>query len=160
MQAIFLDRDGVINVDTGYAHKPEDIIFINGIFEFCRAGKQAGYKLIVVTNQAGIGRGLYSEEQFHALMQWMMRRFEEEGCALDAYYYSPNHPEHGIGKYKKECELRKPNPGMLLKAAQDFALNLKDCLLVGDSATDIEAAERAGVKAFLFTGDFPNIPPQ
>ncbi len=149
--ALFLDRDGVINVDHGYVHRVEDFDFIPGIFDLVRAAQCLGYKVIVVTNQAGIGRGYYTEAQFHVLTQWMQRRFEERGATIDAVYFCPFHPEHGIGGYRKESPFRKPNPGMLLLAAQDWDLNLNQCVLLGDKMSDIEAAIAAGVKRrFLY----------
>ncbi len=135
-KALFLDRDGVVNIDKGYVFRREDIEFVQGIFELCRYAKQNRYLLIVVTNQSGIARGFYSEEQFQMLMAWMKGVFESEGCPIDAVYHCPyldNHP------------MRKPNPGMILQAASDFNLDLGASILIGDKLTDIEAAERAGV---------------
>src|SRR5271163_2190256 len=102
-KALFLDRDGVINVESGYIYKPEQVVFVDGIFDFCGKARAQGYLLIIMTNQSGIGRGLFSEEDFQALMRWMGERFTREGCPLTAYYFCPHHPEHGIGKYKQEC---------------------------------------------------------
>ncbi len=155
-KAIFLDRDGVINVDIHYAHKPEQITFIDGIFDFCRHARALGYVLIVVTNQAGIGRGYYNEEQFRDLMDWMMARFETENAPLDAYYFCPHHPVHGQGEFKIECECRKPKPGMILRAARHYDIDLTQSMLIGDKQSDIDAAIAAGVgKHLLFTGTFP-----
>lgn len=151
-KAIFLDRDGVINIDTGYAYLPEQIEFIGGVFDFCRHAHGLGYKLIVVTNQSGIGRGLYNEDQFHALMRWMQERFVEESCPLTAYYYCPHHPQHGIGAYKRDCDCRKPKPGMIAQAARDWDIDLSQSMLVGDHARDIEAARAGGIaRQELFT---------
>jgi D-glycero-D-manno-heptose 1,7-bisphosphate phosphatase len=111
-KALFLDRDGVINVDVGYAHSPEQITFVSGIFDVCRTAVAQGYQLIIITNQSGIGRGYYSEEQFHVLMQWMSKEFEKEGCPLTAYYYCPHTPADG-------CDCRKPKAGMILQAAKE-----------------------------------------
>ena len=108
--ALFLDRDGVINVDHGYVHKPEAAEFIDGIFELVAAAKRAGYLVVVVTNQAGIGRGYYSDADFHALMDWMKARFVKRGGQVDAVYFCPDHPESGIGGYHHESEFRKPAP--------------------------------------------------
>ena len=96
-KALFLDRDGVINVDHGYVCTPERTEFIDGIFELCRAARQAGHLLVVVTNQAGIGRGYYSEQQFIDYMDWMRAEFEQRGTTLDAVYHCPHHPTHGVG---------------------------------------------------------------
>ena len=155
-KAIFLDRDGVINVDVNYAHMPEQIRFVDGIFDFCSSAKALGYKLIVITNQAGIGRGYYSEETFHGLMQWMFEQFEENNAPLDAYYFCPHHPEHGVGDYKKHCHCRKPQPGMITQAAREWDIDLKASLLIGDKQSDIDAAINAGIPNYLlFEGQFP-----
>lgn len=153
--ALFLDRDGVINVDHGHVHRFEDFQFIPGIFSLVRHGRKLGYRIIVVTNQAGIGRGCYSEAQFLALTDWMKSRFQEEGASLDAVYHCPHHPEHGIGEYRQDSPDRKPGPGMLLRSASDWLLDLSRSVLVGDRATDIQAAVAAGVPhRFLFrSGD-------
>ena len=144
-RALFLDRDGVINVNHGYVHKPQDFEFIDGIFDICRAAIQKGYLLIVVTNQAGIGRGYYSEETFHELTSWMCDQFKNQGITITKVYWCPDHPEHGIGVYKRESENRKPAPGMILNAAKEFNIDLKASILIGDSASDIQAGLAAGV---------------
>lgn len=150
--ALFLDRDGVINVDHGYVHKPEDVEFIDGIFELVAAAKEAGYLVVVVTNQAGIGRGYYSEDDFHALMDWMKARFVERGGQLDAVYFCPNHAEHGIGEYRSESDCRKPAPGMLLQAVHDLDIDLARSLFVGDKPSDMAAGRAAGVRTLLQLG--------
>jgi len=145
-KALFLDRDGVINHDAGYTSKIEDFHFIDGIFELCRAAKRLGYLIIVVTNQAGIGRGYYSEQDFLSLTEWMKTRFEEEGASITDVYYCPHHPEHGVGQYKQESFDRKPNPGMLLKAAQAYRIDLPKSIMIGDKESDLMAAKHAGVE--------------
>lgn len=144
-KALFLDRDGVINVNHGYVCTPERTEFIDGIFELCRAAKQVGYLLVVITNQAGIGRGYYSEQQFLDYMDWMRTEFERCDAALDAVYYCPHHPTDGVGDYRRECDCRKPAPGMILRARQDLDLDLARSTLVGDKATDVAAGRAAGV---------------
>ncbi len=144
-RALFLDRDGVINHDNGYTSRAEDFKFIDGVFDLCRAAKRSGYLLIVVTNQAGIGRGYYPEQDFLALTAWMCERFEAEGAPITDVFFCPDHPEHGIGPYKKDSFDRKPNPGMLLRAAEKYRVSLQDSIMVGDKETDMQAAERAGV---------------
>lgn len=143
--ALFLDRDGVINVDYGHVYRREDFDFIPGIFPLVKCARLAGYRVIVVTNQAGIGRGYYSEAQFQALTKWMMNCFESEGASVDAVYHCPYHPQHGIGFYRKESADRKPRPGMFLRAANDWNIDLARSALVGDKATDIIAAMSAGI---------------
>lgn len=151
--AIFLDRDGVVNRESGYLSKPEQVEFIPGIFELCRSAQAMGYKLILVTNQSGIARELYSEADFHALMGWIQEQFAQQGIQLSGYYYCPHHPEHGIGRYRKDCPDRKPQPGMLLQAARDHGIDLGKSILVGDRCSDIQAGAAAGVeKLVLLTG--------
>lgn len=152
-RALFLDRDGVINRDDGYVFEKEHFVFIDGIFELTRAARDLGYLIIVVTNQAGIGRGYYSVNDFLRLSDWMKGVFEKENAFIDHVYFCPTHPEHGIGKYKTESEFRKPNPGMLLSARRDFDIDLERSLLVGDKESDIEAGIKAGVgKKLLLIG--------
>lgn len=150
--ALFLDRDGVINVDTGYLHTPEECVFVDGIFDLTRHARAAAYLVVVVTNQAGIGRGYYTEAQFHAFMDWMRGQFLRHGSALDAVYYCPDHPVHGIGKYRRDTQMRKPGPGMFLLAARELDIDLGRSLMVGDSPTDMAAARSAGVGTPLFLG--------
>lgn len=149
-----MDRDGVVNVEKDYLYRIEDVEFIPGIFELVRAAKSNGFKVIIVTNQSGIARGYYTEKQFHELMDWMREAFKNRDSDLDAVYYCPYHPEHGIGVYRSESELRKPSPGMILKAKTDHALDLGNSFLVGDRKSDIQAGNAAGVgKNFLLTHD-------
>lgn len=148
-RALLLDRDGVINHDAGYSHRWENFVFIDGIFELARAAHLRDYLLVVVTNQAGIGRGLYTEQDFHVLSARMCERFAAEGAPIARVYFDPTHPEHGVGEYRRESFFRKPNPGMLLQAAEDFDLALADSVLVGDKPGDIQAGRRAGVGCCL-----------
>ncbi len=151
-RALFLDRDGVINIDAGYTYKIEEFRFIDGIFDLCRTAHALGYLLIIVTNQAGIGRGYYTESDFQNLTAWMRDRFVAEGAPLAAVYHCPYHPD-GVGEYRKQSDWRKPAPGMLLQAAADFALDLSASLLIGDSEHDIVAARTAGLGAAVRLGD-------
>jgi len=144
-RALFLDRDGVINHDTGYVYRIADFIFVSGIFELVSAATEAGYRIIVVTNQAGIGRGLYTEEDFHSLMDWVTRQFREKGGTIDGVYYCPNHPVHGVGRFRVDCPNRKPRPGMIHQAAKDYNIDLARSILVGDKSTDIAAGHAAGI---------------
>jgi len=145
-RALFLDRDGVINVDHGYVYRQSDFEFTEGIFDLCRHAKSAGYLIFVVTNQAGIGRGLYTEADFHELTRWMCDVFAQEGCAIDKVYFCPTHPVHGIGPYKVDSLRRKPFPGMILEAAAEFEIDLAGSVLIGDKPSDIEAGRAAGIK--------------
>lgn len=144
-RALFLDRDGVINVNHGYVHKVEDFDFIDGIFDICRLARERGYLLIVVTNQAGIGRGYYDEETFHGLTRWMLGQFQQRGIEIAQVYFCPDHPEHGIGSYKRESLFRKPAPGMILQALRECGVSPEESILIGDSDSDILAGEAAGL---------------
>jgi len=150
--ALFLDRDGVINVDHAYVYKKEDFYFISGIFELVAAANMHGYLAIIVTNQAGIGRGYYREEDFHVLMDWVKGQFALHGGRIDAIYFCPFHPEHGVGDYRRESECRKPAPGMLLQAAADFDIDLPNSIMVGDKVSDLWAGQTAGVKNLFLLG--------
>jgi len=155
-KALFLDRDGVINHEAGYLHRIEDVRWVDGIFPLAATAVRLGYKLVVVTNQSGIARGLYTEEDFAALMSWMRSEFAARQTPLDAVYYSPYHPHHGIGDYKREHEDRKPGPGMILRAAKDLDLDLTQSIMVGDRCSDVAAANAAGLRqAFLIAGTEP-----
>lgn len=145
-KALFLDRDGVINIDMGYVFKKGEFKFIDGIFELVQNAKHKNYLVIVVTNQAGIGRGYYSENDFIILMEWVKNFFKRNGGAIDDVYFCPFHPIHGVGKYKKYSNMRKPNPGMILKASLEHNINLSESILLGDSITDIQAGKAAGIK--------------
>jgi len=152
-RALFLDRDGVVNAEVGYLHRPEEVRFVEGIFSLCRAAAGLGYRLIVVTNQAGIARGYYTEADFDALMEFMRGALRAEGVELDAVYYCPFHPEHGVGRYKQEHEDRKPGTGMLRRGAREFGVELSESVLVGDRCSDVAAANAAGLRqAFLIGG--------
>jgi D-glycero-D-manno-heptose 1,7-bisphosphate phosphatase len=144
-KAVFLDRDGVINKDHGYVYQTDDFEYIEGVFDACLALKAMGYKLVVVTNQSGIGRGLYTEDQFHDLTEWMDWNFADKGVELDGIYYCPHHPEKALGEYKQDCDCRKPKPGMMLTAAKFLKIDLANSIMVGDKADDMRAAKAAGI---------------
>jgi len=153
--ALFLDRDGVINVDHNYVFRPAEFEFIDGIFELCRTAQGLGYLLIVITNQAGIGRGYYSEADFHLLTDWMCDAFAREDVTIDGVYFCPYHPEHGVGEYKIDSPCRKPAPGMLLQAAKELDIDLRRSVLIGDKESDIQAGMAAGVGLNLLYGHEP-----
>jgi D-glycero-D-manno-heptose 1,7-bisphosphate phosphatase len=155
-RALFLDRDGVLNEEVGYLYQPEDVRWVKGAFSLCRTAMELGYKLIIVTNQSGIARGMYSEGDFHALMEWMHTEFNREQVKVDGVYFCPYHPEHGVGAYRREHEDRKPGPGMLLRAAREHGLDLAQSVMVGDRCSDVAAANAAELrKAFLLRGAVP-----
>jgi len=151
-RAVFLDRDGVINVNHGYVHHADNFEFIDGIFEFTRAAHAFGYKIIVITNQSGIGRGYYSERQFHELTAWMCNEFLNEGVPIEKVYFSPFHPTAGLGAYKKDDVSRKPRPGMIHQAQREMNLNLGNSILIGDKVIDIQAGIAAGVGLNILLG--------
>jgi D-glycero-D-manno-heptose 1,7-bisphosphate phosphatase len=145
VRALFLDRDGVINVEKEYVHRIDDFEFADGIFHLCATAQQIGLIPIVITNQAGIGRGYYTEDDFLRLTAWMLEQFRAHGIRIGRVYHCPYHPTAGIGEYRRESFDRKPNPGMILKAKHDFALDLANSVLVGDKDSDISAGCAAGV---------------
>ncbi len=161
--ALLLDRDGVINVDHGYVHSSDQFQFLPGIFELCRQARSHGHRLVVVTNQAGIARGYYTEADFHALTTWMKARFADEGAPLDAVYFCPTHPTAGIGPYRTESVFRKPGPGMILQARDELNLDLTASTLLGDKLSDIHAGQAAGVGRLLLLQHLedsaPEVPP-
>jgi D-glycero-D-manno-heptose 1,7-bisphosphate phosphatase len=153
---LFLDRDGIINEDTNFLYKWEDCRFIDGIVSLIATANQLGYVVCVVTNQSGIGRGMYTEEDFHLLMEQMTAELLRQGARLDAVYYSPFHPVHGIGEYKQETDCRKPSPGMLLRASAEHGIDLARSIMVGDRCSDMGAGFAAGVPhLFLFGSTEP-----
>ena len=152
--AVFLDRDGVINQDTGYVSCVDDFHFIDGTIEALQILKKKGYCLVVVTNQSGIARGYFTEEQFMSLTEWMDWSLADRDVDLDGIYFCPHHPTAGVGEYRQECNCRKPAPGMLLDAAKDLKIDLANSYMVGDKAGDLQAAKAAGVghKVLVRTG--------
>jgi len=144
--AVFLDRDGVINKDNGYVSEIDDFEFIEGVIEACLTLKEKGYLIVVITNQSGIARGLFSEEQFHTLTEWMDWSMADRGVDLDGIYYCPHHYEEGQGEFKIDCDCRKPKAGMLLNAIEDLNIDIEASILVGDKMSDLQAGIAAGVK--------------
>ncbi|MGQ8363877.1 D-glycero-beta-D-manno-heptose 1,7-bisphosphate 7-phosphatase [Glaciecola sp. 1036] len=153
-KALFLDRDGVINVNHGYVFNQQMFEWIPGIFELVKQAKQQAYLVIVVTNQSGIGRGYYSEQDFQQLTQWMLSEFDKQGCSLTDIYYCPHHPKDALGIYKQQCDCRKPAPGMINQAVAQYSLNPEHCVMVGDKAGDMQAAFSAQIgRRILFSED-------
>lgn len=175
---VFLDRDGTINEEVNYLHKPEDFRFVPGVPAALRRLHEAGYLLIVITNQAGIARGYYSEADCEALNRYMAEMLSTQGAVLTAAYYCPHHPVHGIGKYRRECSCRKPKDGLFLQCLADMntlpsvdfhqsplvlseeelaalrqwkAENAKDALwyMIGDKRIDTQAGHQFGIRSIL-----------
>ncbi len=159
-RAAFLDRDGVINVDRDYVWRQDEFEFLPGVFEAARELKAMDFALVVVTNQSGIGRGLYTEADFMQLTRWVEARFVAERAALTATYFCPHHPMAAHDKYRVVCDCRKPAPGMLLAAARDLGLDLGASVLFGDKITDLESARAASIaQRFLLGTDGRSLPP-
>jgi D-glycero-D-manno-heptose 1,7-bisphosphate phosphatase len=151
--AAFLDRDGVLNVDLGYVHRVEDLAWIEGAPAAVRRLNDAGYLVIVVTNQSGIGRGYYDEAAMDAVHDALREHLAFAGAALDAIYACPFHPEAVVERFRHpDHPDRKPNPGLLLRAMKDFAIDPARSFMIGDKDSDMEAARRAGVTGHLFRG--------
>ena len=142
-KALFLDRDGVINEDYGYVYQVQKFHLIENIKILIKEANLSGYKIIIITNQAGIGKNLYTNNDFKKLTKYMKDLFIKDGCYVDAVYHCPYHPTQGIGRYLKNSYDRKPNPGMLLKAQKDFNLDMSKSILIGDKISDIEAGNNA-----------------
>lgn len=148
-RAVFLDRDGTINVEKNYLHRIEDFEFIPGVPEAIARLNRAGFLVIVVTNQAGVARGYYDLEAVHALHAHIDTLLASAGALVDAWYVCPHHPEEGIGEYRCDCHCRKPMPGMLLDAAERHAIDLPVSFMVGDKLADVNAALAAGCTPLL-----------
>jgi D-glycero-D-manno-heptose 1,7-bisphosphate phosphatase len=144
--ALFLDRDGVINVDRGFIHRSDQFEFVPGIFELARFWtNELRRRIVVITNQSGIGRGHFDECAYQDLTRWMCERFEAEHTAIARVYHCPYHPLHGIGQYRRDHPWRKPNPGMILRAVSDLGLDPVLSAILGDKMSDIEAGAAAGI---------------
>lgn len=150
--ALFLDRDGVINADKGYVSRIEDFEWIEGAAEAIANFNRRGWYVFVVTNQSGIARNYYTEDDMHALHDWMQARLAEQGARIDRIYYCPYHEEGENPRYRRDSFDRKPKPGMLLRAMSDFPVRRELSFMIGDKEADMEAARAAGVAGFLFTG--------
>ena len=138
-KALFLDRDGVVNIDKSYLYKKEDFVFCDGIFELLKYAQHLGYRLFIVTNQSGISRGYYSEDDFERLTSWMIEEFKKNGITIQKVYHCPHLPDDN-------CECRKPKPKMLKDAIDEFDIDPAASWMIGDKPSDMEAAKNAGVK--------------
>nr|WP_244987296.1 D-glycero-beta-D-manno-heptose 1,7-bisphosphate 7-phosphatase [Winslowiella toletana] len=143
--AIFLDRDGTINVDHGYVHEIDNFQFIDGVIDAMRELKKMGFALVLVTNQSGIARGMFTEDQFISLTEWMDWSLADREVDLDGIYFCPHHPDATEDAYRQQCDCRKPQPGMLLSAQQELNIDMAASYIVGDKIEDILAGKAAGV---------------
>lgn len=152
-KTVFLDRDGTINIEKNYLYKPEEFEFIKGVPEAIHKLNEAGYLVIVVTNQSGIARGYYSEEDLNILHEHINQELEKKNAHIDKYYYCPHHPTEGIGKYRMTCKCRKPGVGLYEDAMRDFDIDVKHSWIAGDRLRDLNAADYFGMqKALVLTG--------
>jgi len=154
--AVFLDRDGTINEEVGYLDRMDKLRLLPGAGEAVRLINDSGMKVVVITNQSGIGRGLFDEAFVREVHAEMSRMLGEEGAAIDGYYFCPHHPTEGIGKYRQSCSCRKPAPGLLLQAAAELAIDLSRSYMVGDMPKDVEAGQRAGAGGVLVRTGYGN----
>ena len=148
--ALLLDRDGVLNINHGYVCSPDRFEWTRGAVAAVKAANDAGLLVLVLTNQAGISRGYYTELQFQAFMAWINDQLRAEGAHLDGWYHCPHHPTEGLGDLKTDCDCRKPKPGMVRQAIADWQLDPQRCLLLGDKRADLQAGEACGVAGALF----------
>ena len=152
-KAVFFDRDGVLNVDVDYLYRIEDLQWVDGAREALVYLCELGYKIFVVTNQSGVARGYYTVEDMNKLHTHMAAELEKAGAKVEKFYYCPHHKEGKVAEYAIDCECRKPKPGMILQAFVENDLDKEACFLIGDSKRDVEAAEAAGIKGYLFKED-------
>ncbi|WP_227318263.1 D-glycero-beta-D-manno-heptose 1,7-bisphosphate 7-phosphatase [Cedecea davisae] len=152
--AIFLDRDGTINVDHGYVYEVDRFEFIDGVIEAMRELKEMGFALVLVTNQSGIARGMFTEADFENLTEWMDWSLADRGVDLDGIYYCPHHPEGEVEEFRQMCDCRKPQSGMLISARDFLNIDMAASYMVGDKIEDMQAANAAlvGTKVLVRSG--------
>ena len=152
LKAAFFDRDGVLNVDKSYLYKIEDLEWIDGAKEALAYLTQQGYTVFVVTNQSGIARGYYTVDDMNKLHNYMAQQVAAAGGKIEKFYYCPHLPEGKIAEYAVECDCRKPKPGLILRAFEEYDIDKDAAFLIGDKPRDVESAEAAGIKDYLFSG--------
>jgi D-glycero-D-manno-heptose 1,7-bisphosphate phosphatase len=150
--AAFLDRDGILNEDIGYAHRPDQIIWITGAMEAVKLLNESGFHVFVVTNQAGIARGHYTEDHVNQLHEWMNGELRRHGAWIDDFRFSPFHPEFDDGRFRHLAHWRKPEPGMLVDLIHTWPTQTELSFMIGDRESDVQAARAAGVRGYLFPG--------
>ncbi len=148
-KVIFLDRDGTLNVEVNYLHRKEDLVLLPGVPEALKAFKDQGYKLVVITNQAGVARGYYTEDDVKELHRYMNELLAGQGAGIDAFYYCPHHPEHGIGKYKIRATAASRKPACLKWRNRILTVDKASSWMIGDKLIDIEAGRNYGVRTVL-----------
>ena len=136
-KAVFLDRDGTINVDYGYVYKKEEFQFLPGVLEGLRLLEQLNFVLVIITNQSGIARGYYTEEEYHELNKWLLNEFEKEGIHIASSFYCPHHSEAKVEKYRIECECRKPKTALYKQACEQLGIDISGSYAVGDKLRDV-----------------------
>jgi D-glycero-D-manno-heptose 1,7-bisphosphate phosphatase len=146
---IFLDRDGTLNEEVNYLHRTEDLVLLPGVTQALRMFREAGFKLVVVTNQAGVARGYYEEKDVEILHKYMNELLRGQGAQIDHFFYCPHHPEHGIGAYKTACHCRKPETGMFEMAEQFYEIDKEHSWMIGDKLIDIQAGKNYQVHTAL-----------
>ncbi|MSO96593.1 MAG: HAD family hydrolase [Rhodospirillaceae bacterium] len=151
-RAAFLDRDGVLNIDNGFAHQPGHVQWVKGAMQAVALLNKRGYFVFVVTNQSGIARGLYTEQHVRELHAWMADEFKAQGARIDEFVYCPHHPEAEIAQYRIACACRKPGPGMLQDLMKKWPVQREHSFMIGDRETDVTAATAAGIAGYLFPG--------
>jgi D-glycero-D-manno-heptose 1,7-bisphosphate phosphatase len=149
IKGVVFDRDGTLIKYVPYLFKPSDVVVYPGVMEACHLLKAQGIQIFIATNQSGIGRGYFSEDDYRVVAGYIEGLFSDQGCPITQTYYCPFHPEHGVGKYKKKSHDRKPNPGMIQRIMRQFNFTADELVMVGDSSVDINSAKNAGVLSAL-----------
>lgn len=152
-KAIFLDRDGTLNIEKDYLYKIEDFEFLPGVISALRLLQEAGYLLIIITNQSGIAKGYYTEESYQKLNKWMLSALQEQGIKVDGVYYCPHHPEAKIEKYRVDCSCRKPKLGMYEQAVRDYDIDLSISYAIGDKIRDCAICKESSCKGYLIASN-------
>lgn len=156
MKAVFLDRDGTINREVNYLHRIEDLELLPNVEPALFRLLQLGFQLVVVTNQAGVARGYFTERHVQSLHDHLQNQLKDSGVEIAGFYYCPHHPTEGLGTYRLDCECRKPKPGMLVQAAQDLNIDLTQSYMVGDRLSDLQAGQGAGCRSILVRTGYGN----
>lgn len=150
-KAVFLDRDGTIIEDPGYLSRPEQVRFLPGAIEGLKKMQEAGYLLVIITNQSGIARGYFTEDELRMIHEYLTEQLEKQGVTLSGIYYCPHHPKEGYPPYVKKCRCRKPGSVLLERAADELSIELAASWMIGDKTSDILAGKRAGCRTVLIT---------